>query len=363
MSNRAAHGVVASVAVAKLRQDVQDSLDNPGKPVGKLAHALDDYAQKGYQGAPPDYSTLFTGSSQTADCMLDSDPNNSFYGALLDACYLAWLDQDPSAPAESASDEKKNRFQFLARLVAASARIHFASLWDRKANTFATTDPNFITGLDKPGKPIDIAKTPINLVLCYDLIYKWMDDDQRKDTRDFLYALSYARHFSNGFDSQGATKGEPAAGLNQNGDFGNLNDYAILMALGIEGEEAQVSPDVQAAFGAAAADGDSAKWMKPSDPTDPSAWPGSTVASVDNLHRQLGMLNEWFITNIAYLGLSTTHYLPPMLAYARRGENEFVTSTIYNGAMAEFYTLEPGEGETKSPNFSSNIYDFDHHDG
>ena len=370
MSNRAAHGAVAAAAVSSLREAVKNTLDDPESAIGKLAKALDQYAKSGYQDPAPDMSDTLSQGSQTADCMLDADPSKSLYGALLDACYLAWLDQDPSVMSASVSDDKQQRFQYLARLVAAAAKVHFDSLWDRKANTFNTSNPNFISGLDKPGNPIDIAKAPINLVLCYDLIYNWMDDAQRKDTRNFLYALSYARHFSNAFGTQGDNVGKPNSGLEQNGDFGNLNDYAILMALGIEGEEAQVSPEVQAAFGVPPADSPAKMWMQPSPADDLSAWPGSTVASVDNLQRQLRMLNEWFIspwgfsaTNIAYLGLSTTHYLPPMLAYARRGENAFVTSTFYNGALAEFYTLEPGESDTTSPIAKSKIYDFDHHDG
>jgi hypothetical protein len=61
--------------------------------------------------------------------------------------------------------------------------------------------------------------------------------------------------------------------------------------------------------------------------------------------------------------LTTSNYLPATLALSHRGENAFVTSYIYNGIMAEFYTLQASEGKTDSPLASTNIFEFDHHDG
>ena len=371
VSARDKGGAVASLAVAEIRKMVATTLDDRQTAVGDLVRHLDAYAQGGYQGAPPDITKVATSDDGGSPCMLASNPNN-VYNMLLAAAYLAWIEQDPTVRQMSVPTEQQERCKYLARVTAAMARLEFASLWDRKTGTFHTDNPDFISGLDTPGTPIDVSKSPVLLALCYDFLYPWMDDAQRRDVRGFLYALSYGRHFSNGFIHQhGPDFGKPADALNQNGDFGNLNDFAILMALAIDGEETAVSPEVKTAFGMARGpDAAETNWIHASDPADPSAWPGSTVASVDNLNRQMLMLNQWAIspwgftvTNIAYLGLTTSNYLPATVAFAHRGENAFVSSTFYNGAMAAFYTLQPSEGETKCPLGATNIFEFDHHDG
>ena len=100
-----------------------------------------------------------------------------------------------------------------------------------------------------------------------------------------------------------------------------------------------------------------------------SAWrildglrPWTTCAAncemLNGIHHALG---TW-ATHGAYLGLSTSKFLPATFAMARRGENPFVTSYLYNVAMGDFYALEPGEGETGRPLSCTKIYNFDHHE-
>ena len=68
----------------------------------------------------------------------------------------------------------------------------------KEARAFATNSPHFVKGIDRPGESIDSDRYA-DLPNCYDLSYNWMTDDQRKAVRDFLYAVSYARHYSAAF--------------------------------------------------------------------------------------------------------------------------------------------------------------------
>lgn len=362
VSERNKNGKLASFALAVLKQNQAKDIDDPSSEVGKLAAQLDDYAKSGYKANPPDAKEIVA---------------KHIYKPLYMACYVTWLERDPNIPMSQQPPETIQRGQRLARILAAAAHLHFAAVYDRKTHAINTNkdDPLFINNLNRIGWPSDF--TPIEqLPYCYDFIYDWMDDDQRREVRDFLYAFGYGRHFSYGY-----VHGIPADGDNQNGDFGNQNDNGIPMQLVVEGEESAVSPDVVQTFGTPDPKSDAAQWMKPSDPADFCAWPHSTVASVDNLHRELRMLNEWFqppsgfpITHIAYLGLSTTWFLRASVCFAHRGENIFATTNYYNTVMGDFYTLEPGEKEAVSPtrpevstmaepNFRTFLVNCDHHDG
>jgi len=210
----------------------------------------------------------------------------------------------------------------------------------------------------------------VDLAMSYDMIYKWMTPAQQVQVRDFLYAMSYDRHASNGFETNGPYAGKPREGSDQNGDFGNLSDDLILVEMAIEGEEGAVSPDVKKQFGTAAPGSLEANWMKPANPDDPAAWPNATQAAVDNLQRELMWLQDWFVSPwgftvnyTAYFSFSAKYTFPAMYAAARHnGENLFVTSYLYPATLAVFYPLAPGEAVTKGPLGQSSMYLWDHHD-
>ncbi len=359
VNHRNRTGRVASYGLYILLQNLSQTLDDPTKPVGKLAQQLDAYAQSNYTGPAPDPKDIV---------------DNQLYDPLYQACYVAWLMRDPKIPMEDQPPALIARGKQLARITAAAAHLHFAAQWDRATGKINVDGPLHIGNLEKLGWPDDFTSLQ-NLPYCYDFIYDWMDRSQRQEVRDFLYAVSFARHYSYAFDH-----GKPNDGLNQNGDFGNQGDNGIPPQLAIEGEEESVSPEVVKAFGIPDPNSEAAMWMKPSTYTDVCAWPHSTVATVDNLNRQFRMLNEWFldpwgfnVTHVAYLGLSTTWYLKASIAFAHRGESIFVTSNYYNAVMSDFYTLEPGEKECitqspqdpkfQAPNFRTWLVNCDHHDG
>ena len=364
LARRAKTGKVAKWGVKTIEQWVHDTLDDPATPTGKLARALDDWAQKGAAGAAPDIAGL------AGDGVLSSEARGAFSSMLLDAAYLLWLDCDPKLPPQRQSAADRQRGRMLARITAAAATLHFRAVWDRKKGTVLLKEgPLAVRGLDTPGEP---ASGPglCDLALAYDLLYDWMNDAERLAVRDFLVAVGYGRHFSHpGFTWPKADAVN--LGHAHNGDFGNLNDQHILVALAVEGEEAAANADVRAAFCKPVAGKRSERWMRPAEPEDTSAWPTATVASVDNLERQIRWLTDWYVTpwgmaanHTAYLGLSAKHMMPATLALARRGENLFVTTHLYQLALHPLQVLHPAEGPIRSAHGlgQTSLGWWDHHD-
>ena len=341
MHQRGTSGVVAGWGVTTIRQWVKGSLDDPQSPNGKFAAALDAWAQGGMTGTPPDPTPL------TADSILSSEGRGVFTAMLLDACYLLWLDNDPAMPHAQLSAAAQQRGAYLARLTAAAARLRLQAIWDRSTGQFHNTGPLAIRNIDHPGQPVSDTGGLCDLAVAYDLIYPWMTAPQRQDARDFFYATGWGRHTSfGGWEGNGTLR----LGSDHNGDFGNLNDYVGLVGLAVEGEELAVSPAVVAAFGHAKPKLPEERWVKLADPSDPAAWPNATVASVDNLQRQLSWLTDWFTTpwgmatdHLAYLGFTARNMLPATLGYARRGEDPYVTTYLYQVALHAMMVIHSGE--------------------
>ena len=365
MSHRAKSGKVAGWGVKTIRQWVAETFDDSKTPGGKLAEELDAWITAGGAGTPPDLTPL------AGDAVLSSEARGVFYSMLLDAAYLLWLDHDPRMPVEKQPAKVRDRGHRLARIAAAAATLHFRTVWDRRGRKVLLADgPLAVRGLADLGEPC-AGPGLCDLALAYDLLHDWMTDEQRRAVRDFLVATGYGRHTSSpGFTFHTAEAVAP--GHAHNGDFGNLNDQAILIALAVEGEESQASPDVQAAFCTPDPKKRSARWMRPAAGDDTSAWPNATVASVENLERQLRWLTDWFVTpwgmaasHTAYLGLSAKHMMPATIALARRGENLFVTTHLYQLALHPLRILHPAEAPIQSRIGlgETHLGWWDHHDG
>lgn len=364
MSRRCRTGKVAGWGVATLRKWVAETFDDAATPTGKLAADLDRWMQDGGKGKPPSLDAL------GGDAVLSSEARGIFYAMLLDAAFLHWIDHDPRLEQARLPAAVTTRGKQLARIAAGAATLHFRTVWDRRnRKPLVTTGPLAVRGLDAPG---EVAAGPAlcDLALAYDLLHDWMDEPQRLAVRDFLVATGYGRHVSpHGFSGPKADTVAP--GHAHNGDFGNLNDQQILVALAVEGEESKASPDVRAAFCKPDPKARSARWMRPAD-DDTSGWPTATIASVENLERQIRWLTDWFVTpwgmaasHTAYLGLSAKHMLPATVAFARRGENLFVTTHLYQLALHPLRCLHPAEGPIKSRHGlgDTNLGWWDHHDG
>lgn len=364
MSHRARHGKVAGWGANTIRRWVAETFDDPQAPAGRLAAELDRWAQAGGTGKPPDLAPL------AQDAVLSSEARGVFYSMLLDAAYLLWIDHDPRLPSARQPAAARDRGTKLGRIAAAAATLHFRAVWDRASAKVALAEgPLAIRGLDARG---EVAAGPAicDLALAYDLLYDWMDEAQRLAVRDFLVAVGYGRHTCpRGFSGHDAAAVAP--GHQHNGDFGNLNDQHILVALAVEGEEQTSSPDICAAFCTPDPKARSARWMRPAD-DHTSGWPTATVASVENLERQLRWLTDWFVTpwgmaasHTAYLGLSAKHMMPATVALARRGENLFITTHLYQLALHPLQCLHPAEGPivSKVGLGQTHLGWWDHHDG
>jgi hypothetical protein len=337
IAQRNQRGKVASGALAALRQTVAEKLDNPIAEAGRLAIALGKAAAG--QGPVPDLGGKTT-----------SDPRAT-YGILWNAAYLNWLEGDPRLPVAQAPTAQRTRGLILARLISTLAKTHFAHIWDRKGQQPLNRESPWFVELTNTGSGLgnDLAT---DLAFAYDFAYRWMNEEQRRDTRDFLYALGFGRRTSGAF-----TGDTPNRGNEQNGDFGNGGDYQMLTGLAVEGEESAVSPDVQAYFGKP-----TQPWMAAADPTDPCAWPGAWKSSVDNLWRQIRWMSSenlspqgYVATGPSYYGWTMRRILWPMLALARRGENQFITTNFYQAVMSEFHITHPG--------CDGNLHVYAHQDG
>jgi hypothetical protein len=365
MSERARTGKVAGWGVKTIRQWVAETLDDPKTPTGRLADELHAWLEQGGKGTGPDLAAL------GGDAVLSSEARGVFSSMLLDAAFLLWLDNDPRKPAAKQPAAARERGRRLARIAAAAATLHFRAIWDRDAKRARVTEgPLAVRGLAERGEPV-AGPALCDLALAYDLLHDWMEEPERLAVRDFLVATGYGRHTSApGFTRPRADAVAP--GHMHNGDFGNMNDQQILVALAVEGEEGRASPDVRAAFCTPDPKARSARWMKPLKAGDSAGWPTAMVASVENLERQIRWLTDWFVTpwgtaanHTAYLGLSAKHMLPATVALARRGENLFVTTHLYQLALHPLRVVHPAEGPIVSRHGlgQTHLGWWDHHDG
>jgi hypothetical protein len=323
----------ASTDVASSLTSLQTSLNNNfDKSNGSLrlyADALVTWSNGGF-GSSAYTSNVAPVYSFAASSILCRDPGGKMPDALLAASYLAWVRSDPALAQSVVPTADQTRFRYLAQVAAAAARAEIT-----RAEIGATATPPVT-----PTAAHDMA-------VVYDLLYDWMTEAQRTDFRDYLYAIGYGYYNTGG---GGIARGVQPTYL-ANGDFPNLADAVTLSALVIEGEEASVSPSIIAIHG-------------PTAPvaTGPDAWPHASPASVWNTYRMARWYSEFFITpwgsplnHQAYLELSTGSSAGAMLALARRGQNIFVTSNLYQASLHAFNNLNPRPSD-------GNMVLWDHHD-
>ena len=348
----------ALAGVKTIRQSLAGNFDKPGTAMNNLAIALTRYAAHGYQRndyaviananhfdptvvptplAPAVVPTIFTSTA------VGDDPGGRFSDALAGASYLTWLAIDPTRPTDRSSAASR-RLRQLAMLTSAFANF---LLETEKLNTTVFTGKS-------TGKLASVA-------LAYDLTYDAMTQDQRITTRSYLYTIGNLYNNGGGGVDLKAPLTNPPSTHQNGGDFPNLAEGIVYPALAIEGEESQVLPSVlnDPTFGTyvpAAGSNDPAV-------TDITAWPGANRTSVRNLGRQVRLnlefpLSPWgFYQNMTgYFHLGQDESAPATLALARRGENQWVTTNLYQALLHPLYNLMPREAD----NFMQVL---DHHDG
>ncbi len=413
ISTRDTNAIIASTAVSKMQSQISDTtgIYTSTSALGILFRALLTYANNNYTGTVPD---LTLGNTSTAASNM-----TEFETQLKYACYLAWIRQDPTVPHSQVSSAKQTQFNQLATVVSAYCRVLFARCWNRSTNTFTTTDPLFVSEMDKfgwtPGSGAGGVGSQIGLA--YDYIAPWMITSQQQDTRDFLFATSWGRTTGSRYPGGNPHQGGLDRGDNQNGDFANLSEYLVFNQMAIAGEESGVSSDVYTAFtnfeaGSYYTNGynvfqtfiRAGDWARPYDSTsswqskyyacqgthpdftaagvvapaevdpypDAMAWPNALKVDVDNLWRQILWtdynVSPWgfSVNREAYLGLSAFYYWPAAVSYAiHGGENQFVTGNFYNSMLLLLHESHPGERTITSSTVSSlktNIYLYDHED-
>ena len=336
-----------------IRQSLAGSFDKPGTALNNLAVALTGYATNGYQSA--DYAAIANANNfnpalvPTAvptiltSTVVGDDPGGRFADALAGASYLTWLSIDPAQPANPSSAAGL-RLQQLAMLTAALA--------------------NFLLETEKGNKPAFTGANSGNLAsvaLAYDLTYGAMTQAQQTTTRSYLYTIGNLYNGGRGGLSLRAPRTNPSSTHQNGGDFPNLAEGIVYPALAIEGEEAQVLPAVlnDPTFGTYAPAAGS---------TDPAvtavtSWPGASSTSVRNLGRQVRLNSEFTLspwgfyqTMTGYFHLGQDIAAPATLALARRGENQWVTTNLYQALLHPLYNLLPKQADNY-------MQVMDHHDG
>ncbi len=317
-------------ALGRLQFALNNNFDKTTATVGALrayANALVAWADGGFLDAT--YSSSVEPSRVFSERkQLGIDPRSHLPDALVVASYLVWVRNDPTLPPSSVSLADQARLRFLSQVAAAAARAELT----RVRLGLATT-----------------ATGASDMAVVYDLLYDWMTAAERTDLRDYLFTIGYGYYNTGGGGLERRTSA-PASYV-ANGDFPNLVDPWILAALAIEGEEAAVTPSVVAANTPVAPAA-----------TGPAAWPSASPAAVWNLYRSIRWYSDFFVTpwgsplnHHAYFEASSGMSAPALLALARRGQNAFVTTHLYQASFHAFNNYNP-----ESPATPPVLWD--HHD-
>ncbi len=329
------------LAITNLQTALNNNFDKAGSQMRTNITIYTNYAVGGYSGT---YftNTVFPARTNNAgvmasDLIIGHNPSGAYFDALVTACYLAWAGVDPTLPHASVAATNQTRFNYLATLVAATAKVEM----NLNAMLSGGNNSSYASGTN--------MANAYDMALCYDFVYDWMTTQQQNDTRDYLYAIGYGYNNTGG---GGISRSSTWDGHLQNGDFPNLADGIVLPQLAIEGEESNVTAAVTNAFG-------------PTLPyaTGASAWPYASPAAVNNLRRLLNWNTDWFVSPwgfiinmVDYFQLGQNISAPAALALARRGEDQFTTTYYYQSSLAALYNLAPGED-------GKGMRLFDHHDG
>jgi hypothetical protein len=390
-------GILASAAWKNLKNSLVsgNGIDSPTSDFKELTAKLLEYADNSYQGDAPDLTCGVKPNVQ--DSNTDWTPVrqhlNEFEIRLRDACLVSWLNEDPSQN-QGIVDENSSPADCrkLAKLVSAYCHLYLSSNWDASTGKFFKDSPLFIPRLDSIGSSLQQFQ---NLALAYDFIAPWMTDAESRETRNFLFVVSFgrateARNFVPQVNGVWLNHGVER-GTQQNGDFINIEELKIATALSIEGEESGIDPRIVKYFSAPAKPDDyltSGKpceydWVKPvnfdsgrnypgSKPyPEGGNWPLARKVEVDNLQRVIWWNDDWYVSpwgfminREAYYGYSAYGVWPAAYVYARHGAfNMYVASNFYQTALHHIYSDYPGETFQTSAHFKSDIYLYDHHDG
>ena len=357
-SNPAGGTPEALAGLATLRKSMANNFDKPGTALNNLQAALLQYAADGYAAA--DYAAIcqqigFSPGSTTTSIpnilgstVMGNYTDSSISDGLAAASYLAWLAVDPTQPQDPASASVQ-RLAHLGTMTASLSQFLLSTELDY---------PSLYAG----GNSGTLAN--YSLALAYDLTYNAMTVQQQATSRDYLYTIGNLYNTGGGgigLYHQESHTVPPST--SQNGvDFPNLADGIDLPALVIEGEEGQLSSAIAGnpTFGG---------YVSAALSTDPSvtpliSWPYANQCSVRNMERQIRANSEYILTPWgfyhtmeAYFNLGQNVSSPGTIAYARRGENQWVSTHLYQALLDAVYNMVP---EQASGGLEQIL---DHHDG
>lgn len=401
INKRSSEQIIPGLGLKELRKNIAAGLETPSGRFAQFTESLATYADSNYTGQPPDLTMGIPSETKNGKPDWSKAYNNliDYYGLLRDASLDEWLSVNPHLAKEESPPSEKERARKLAKVLAAVCHLHLANCWDRQTGAFKTDYPLFILGLDKfnatSGPPPEYFQNVQNIALAYDFLYSRLTKEEAYEVRNFLFAVSVgrstgARYFpqvENGITLQHGVD----RGLQQNGDFMNIDEGKVLSALVIDGEDSGVDPAVVKTFTVLPrpSDFDTSTQCTPYDWVQPATtdtggkqpvskpypeggnWPFSRKVEVDNLQRAVWWSEDWYMSpwgfaenRMAYYGFSSAGLWPVSVAYARHGAfNNFVAGSYYTTVIHHLYSYYLGESAAKSEHFSSNTFLYDHHDG
>jgi len=394
---RCTEGLIASSGLRQLEAGLRNEasgINSAKSDYFKLTAALAAYADAKYQSVAPD----LTGGISPE--IKDGKPNwenarrklLEYQRQLRDACFAAWIKNEPSKRPDQLLAEDLAQRRRLAKAVSGLCHLLLCHSWDRQTGEFKHDYPLYIPRLHEIGLGLQEFQY---LALAYDFSAHWMTPEEQRETRNLLFAVGVgrttgARNFVpqvNGvWQNHGVERGPQ-----QNGDFMNIEEEKIITALCLAGEESGVNPEVIQTFTAAPKpkDYETSGQCFPYDWThftefdggrnhpasqpypEGGNWPFARKVEVDNLQRAIWFNDDWYVSpwgfllnKEAYYGFSAYGLWPAAVAYARAGAfNQYVAGHYYHTLIHNVYSYYPGALPQKSEHFSSNIYLYDHHDG
>jgi len=324
-----------------VKSGIAGAFDKTGSTMYALETALTQYANDSY--AASDYNNIastygLVGSVPTVPTIFQatpmaSTPSSNFADALAAASYTAWLAVDPTQPLTPGSATTV-RLQYLATLTAAYSQFWLVTELAYPASFTGTASQNY--GV-------------YSLALAYDLTFNAMTAAQQTATRDYLYTIGNVYNGGGGGVRLTAPATNPSSSGQNGVDFPNLADGIIFPALVIEGEEPLVSPSIlnnTTTFGT---------YNSAASSTDPAvtaadSWPYASQTSVRNMGREVRANSEYILgpwgfyhSMTAYFHLGQNITAPMEYAFARRGENQWVTTNLYQALLHPLYTMSPAD--------------------
>ena len=150
-------GIIGARGLKVLQEGLRNKergIDSDKSDYHELAAELEVYADARYQASDPDLTRGVKPEMKDGKPNWDNARHNLFeyQQQLRDACFAAWIKNDPVIPHEKAPAEDQARCRKLAKVVSALCHLYLSNCWDSQTGRFKKDYPLFINRLDEVGE-------------------------------------------------------------------------------------------------------------------------------------------------------------------------------------------------------------------